>query len=319
MDVCALNPQTSKSVSNIRPNRGDTITYTVQVANTTSEDMSGVSLYDSLPYQFTLVPGSVMVNGIQAADDVVGVPGAVIGDLAPGETVTVSFDARVSDTAQGEPSNYAFFYYNNNSQSTNSANASVYINDGSTLSKTVDKAVAQPGDILTYHMDFTNKQPYEIYNAKIYDYFADGNNYPLVPGSLYVNGVQYPDQILRDGVDVGDVPSGGTVRVTYQVQVPEDAPINSMVLNEAYMNYQYLDEAGNGVYDSTYGNLTFTFVTDDSLVGLPGPEGPAGPQGLRGDTGDMGAPGLTGPRGPVGCCYRGGCYCHDLRCRFCHR
>jgi uncharacterized repeat protein (TIGR01451 family)/fimbrial isopeptide formation D2 family protein len=333
----ALTPP-SKAVDNTTPNFGDNVTYTVTFTNTTAQTMNDVSLYDSMPTDIPLIPGTVTVNGNPAADSVIGYPGTSIGNLAPGATVTIKYQAHVGDNAySGENGNYIFMHYTDAGGvgiNTNGSHASVFIAYTS-LKKSVDKLSAKPGDILTYTLDYTNPYPNTLTNLTLYDYYPHGIYYPVVPGSVYANGINYPDGVLNGGGDLSQITlqPGQTLHVTYQVKVPDNAATNSAITNEASLNGEYTDATGTTYTVGTQANQTTTLVTNDSLVGPPGPQGLPGVPGAKGDPGvpgvpgaqgaqgvpgvpgakgdtgatgakgDTGATGATGPRGPAGCCY----------------
>jgi uncharacterized repeat protein (TIGR01451 family) len=298
----------TKTLSNSNPHPGDVVTFTITLTNTTASAMQNVRLYDSTSSYLILVPGSVTVNNSPAADNVVTNSSTVIGNLAPGAGYTITYQTLIAPDAYGINSNYAFFYYidptTGGTLSTNSSSVYVFIQDGNTLNKSVSQTFADPGDVLTYVLDFTNPNPYPITNIYLNDYYPHGRYYPMVPGSLYINGINYPDDTLYSGVYLPiSIPPGGTIYATYQVQVPFNAPNGEAIINEAYMNYEYTNGAGEIIGRGVQSNLASTLVTDDFPVGPPGPTGPAGPegpQGLQGIAGSTGAQGATGPIGPQG-------------------
>ncbi|MDR0884312.1 MAG: DUF11 domain-containing protein [Oscillospiraceae bacterium] len=304
----AANSPPTKTVDNSTPNLGDDVTYTVTYTNTSTDTMTNVALNDSVSEPIPFVPGSVTVDGAPAPDSVIGRPGtSVIASLAPGQTVTIQYKAHVNGTAvSGRNLNSARIHYTNAAgvaTYTRTVTAYTWVGTGS-LKKTVDQSTAQPGDILNYSIDYTNPYPYPLTDLSFNDYYSPTDYCPIVPGSLYIDGVNYPD-ILNGGGWLSNitVQPGQTVHMTYQVKVPDDEPTNSIIVNYADMRGYYTDAAGVSHNINVFTNQTGTFVTHTPLQGAPGtpgPKGDPGAQGLPGIPGPQGLPGVPGPQGLQG-------------------
>ncbi|MDR0884311.1 MAG: DUF11 domain-containing protein [Oscillospiraceae bacterium] len=295
----------TKTVDNNMPKVGDVVTYTVTFKNTTAAPMSDVALLDTVQDPMPLVPGSVTVNGAPAPDSVIGRPGSSLGTLAPGATVTIQYQVNVKGTIteSGRDFNAASIYYTDaagDTQNTERVLCFVWVGIGS-LKKSVDQSTAKPGDILNFSLDYTNPYPYPLTDASFNDFYAGTQYRPIVPGSLYINGVNYPD-IINGGGMLADVTiqPGQTMHVTYQVKVPDDEPINSIIINEAELRGYYTDPAGVSHNINVFSNQTSTLVTHTPLQGAPGNPGPKGESGAQGLPGIPGPQGLRGVPGPQG-------------------
>ncbi len=97
----------SKAVNVLTPAAGDLITFTLQVANTsTSIDETDVYISDSIPADTTFVPGSITADGAFTGSGVFDVAqNAVVWNAAlfpfspaPNSTATLSFQVRVNPT-----------------------------------------------------------------------------------------------------------------------------------------------------------------------------------------------------------------------------
>ena len=93
---------------------GETILYTLVLKQTAGSPVPQVTIRDSLPAGFKLLPGSVTLNG-KAAADPVGVTGPVLafnlGPLASGQQATLSYRVRAGvGSMQGDGTNRARAY-----------------------------------------------------------------------------------------------------------------------------------------------------------------------------------------------------------------
>ena len=89
-----------KSVDLDFVNPGSVVTYTIVVSNTGDATAEDVELTDSLDSGFSYVPGSTKIDGVTAADPTGSNPFAWnLGDLAEGESITLTYQAKVAADA----------------------------------------------------------------------------------------------------------------------------------------------------------------------------------------------------------------------------
>ncbi len=98
--ITAYDPH--KSADKTRIYAGETVRYTVTLANPGSNPLTNVSVRDIVPQGMAFVPGSVSVNGQSdpAADPATGF---TVPDIPGGETLTVSFSARATSVPPANP------------------------------------------------------------------------------------------------------------------------------------------------------------------------------------------------------------------------
>ncbi len=77
----------------------DTIEFVMRIRNTSAAVVSDVLVRDIVPQGITAVAGSVNLNGSPASDSLIS-SGLMVGSLAPGQEILVSFSGRVIAASQ---------------------------------------------------------------------------------------------------------------------------------------------------------------------------------------------------------------------------
>lgn len=179
-------PSIEKTADVQTANVGDTLTYTVKLMNdeVASSAWKEVVLTDELPDGLTFVDGSVYVDNKAAQhsfeNDLLTVP---LGDIAAGQTVTVTFKATVNNDMYNQTVNNTAVAEGTNGTCEDKDDG-VVVADGRTdlsVVKTVDKSSAKVGDMLTYTVEVSNGTGAEvnIRDVKLTD---------TIPGGLTFRG-----------------------------------------------------------------------------------------------------------------------------------
>ncbi len=197
-------PSIEKTANIKTANVGDTLTYTVKLSNNKSASSAWkeVILTDELPDGLTFVDGSVYVDNKAAQHSFEsGLLTVPLGDIAAGQTVTVTFKAKVNadmynqtiyNTAVAEGTNgIVKDEAGNETGKYEDTDDGVYINKGDTMpyvTKTANVSEAQVGDKITYTVILGNAEGavYEIENADMTD--AIPAELDFVDGSVQVDG-----------------------------------------------------------------------------------------------------------------------------------
>ena len=181
-----------------------------------------VTVNDMLPPETTLVPNSVTVDGVAYA----GALPVVISSISPDQSVTVEFKVTVNSLPAVNPvfniarADYEFFpfagYPATSFSNSNPVAVFIIVRSMSNV-KSVDKAFAVKGDILTYTSVITNTGSIPVTNVIFTDEIPAGTTF--VNGSVTVNGVSFPAYDPQAGFFAANLTPQQSVTVTFQVQV----------------------------------------------------------------------------------------------------
>ena len=150
----------------------------------------------------------------------------IIPTIPAGQTVTVVFKASVSALPAVNPvfniarADYEFFPFAGYSATSfsNSNPAAVFIVVREiTNVKSVDKAFAVKGDILTYTSLISNNGNIPVTNVIFKDDIPAGTTF--LNGSVYIDGVNFPSYNPQTGFFAANLTPQASVTVTFQVQI----------------------------------------------------------------------------------------------------
>ncbi|MDR1700139.1 MAG: DUF11 domain-containing protein, partial [Lachnoclostridium sp.] len=199
-----------KMVDNSVLNVGSITKYTVTLENTGINSLTNVIIKDLIPDGLSLIPGSVMVNGVinTAADPDTGF---TVADIKAKSTLIVTFDVKADYIPLTNPTiNRASVDYNySHIRGGISGRFSTITNDvpitiepaTSDLSiiKTADKNPVKAGTMLTYTLTIMNNGPSNAQNVSIHDPLS-GTEYSTDGGTTWQtwNG-HYEVETLSNG------------------------------------------------------------------------------------------------------------------------
>ena len=160
----------TKAVSDSTPNVGETITYTLTVANSGPDTATGVTVMDLLPTGVTFVSD----NASQGAyDEVTGL--WTVGTLAVAATptlaimVTVNAPNQIVNTATVDGDQFDPNPGNNTSSTSSDPQAADL-----SIVKTVNDPTPNVGEQITFHVSLTNSGPHEATGVRVTDLLPAG-------------------------------------------------------------------------------------------------------------------------------------------------
>ena len=215
----------TKSVSNTSPQLQDVITYTITVTNEGSNRATHVEVTDYLPVGYCTNFTNISNNGIFLSDRIIWLE----LNLAPGESIDLSFDATVSNSALGvEVVNLAevtaMDQTDNDSTPNNldgtpseddEASATFTAGQGSAdleLMKDVDKLIVGPNEEVEFTITVVNHGPNDAFGVSIEDILPEG--YASVHDISH-GGIQAQNRILWT---IAEIPVDEFVSVSFSAR-----------------------------------------------------------------------------------------------------
>jgi uncharacterized repeat protein (TIGR01451 family)/fimbrial isopeptide formation D2 family protein len=218
----AVTKTSVPSATTVSP--GETVTYTVVVKNAGGQTETTAVLTDKLT-NATLVPGSVTVNGVAAADGIV-TAGVSFGSIAPGATTTITYRATVNASAPtGALVTNLATISGDQPCSTTTCSSSSPANTVAPPILTAVKAIngqpngtVLPGETVAYSVTVSNTGATPAFGVTVSDTLATGLT--IVPGSVTVNGATAGNATIAGQlliVPIGSIASGATSVVSFNV------------------------------------------------------------------------------------------------------
>ncbi|MEG7842413.1 DUF11 domain-containing protein [Bacillus mobilis] len=263
----------TKSVNKIFTDIGETLTYSIALANIGNIAATNVLYTDPIPSGTTFIPGSVTVNGVtQAGANPAN--GISVGTIAANSMTTVSFQVFVPSIPQTNPilnsgtTTYQYIPVPNQPavSGTDTTNiVSTQVNNATvTMAKAVDKNFADIGDTLTYTVSFTGTGNTNANNVIFTDVIPTGTTYVL--NSLTIDGTTQVGANPANGVNIGSIPTGSTKTVSFQVVV-NTIPASNVVSNGSSASYQYtVNPSQSPVTKNISSNFVSTQINNANLT-----------------------------------------------------
>ena len=223
----------TKSADKATAKVGDTLTYkiTINNADSASASLENVTMTDAISEYIKFTHGSVQIDGVTAPysyDN--GVLSVNLGDIAPGQTVTITFSAVINTTAYGKAFyNVAVISADNDEDQTVSDDG-VTVEDGvahMSATKTVSKSSARVGDDLTYTVTVGNTETstVNLKNVTMLDVIPEyvSFSYGSVQVDEYSARYSYDNESRQLSIELGDVAPGQVKTVIFSVIVNSTA------------------------------------------------------------------------------------------------
>jgi len=242
-----LDLEILKSVNDVAPTEGDTITYTITVNNTSSQTATNIDITDALPVGVNYVaasatgPGATYTAGTRTLT-------WTIPSLSGGGNISFDFDATVdSGTAGGTVTNTASLTnLDQTEDNTANNNGSVNINPVSfdvAVSKSVDEANPAETSVITYTVNVANLSGSDGTNVLITDALPVGVTY--VAASATGPGVSYDAGTRTITWLIPTLAGSGNINLTFQATV-DNGTAGSTITNTASLTSSDQIDSNNG-------------------------------------------------------------------------
>ncbi|MBS6641701.1 MAG: DUF11 domain-containing protein, partial [Clostridiaceae bacterium] len=282
IDEGEADPIVSKSANVSEAEVGDTFTYEITVKNgdKATAPWKNVTAYDTLPAGVKLI-GNVYINNEVALYKLSGnALSVLIGDLAAGESVTVSFDVQVTDSAAGTT-------LQNSVEVAGDGGSGTATDDGVTVpeeepqnptnptgfyvTKDVDKTVVDVSKgasnekrTATFTITLGNNSSETWKNVILKDTLDTSVVTPVLQNNVYVDGVLNDKWSFADKVfslELGDIEPGQSHKVSLTVRFKNDAG------GKTYVNYA-TGEGDNGNTTGKSPEIEIISPVDDPITDI---------------------------------------------------
>lgn len=232
---------------------GQSMTYTLTAMNSGPSDASGVQIVDTLPENFTLT--SAVAGGIPFTN-ADGVVTFNVGDLASGDTVSVTLTGRISASATGTLLNAVTIGGNESDSDPSNDTATLTTSLTPQFDLAIDKSAssdeAVPGDTFTYEISLDNSGPSHATNVVVTDVLPDGVTF--VSGSL--GGVDATVDGSTVTFDLDTVNAGAGIAGTLVVSIASTT--TGTLVNQVTVSADPGDTNPDNDSDSVHSTLTPT-------------------------------------------------------------
>ncbi|MEH2994140.1 cell surface protein, partial [Bacillus paranthracis] len=266
---------TQKSADKSIVSVGDTITYTTTITNTGNTAATNITFTSAIPASITFIPNSFTINGVQqsGAQPALGV---TIPNIAPGETVTVTFQVNVisvppSNSIMGNDTIlYSYTVDPNGTPITTSISTNIVTNpvlDAMiTMVKSVDQTLVTLGDTITYTTILTNSGNTNATNITFTDLIPDGTTF--ITDSVTIDGITQIGLNPNTGITIGLIAPNSSISIAFQVTATS-TPAQNPIANSATASYTFIADPNAPIVSRTVtSNTVFTTINTATILSL---------------------------------------------------
>ncbi|KMP63922.1 cell surface protein, partial [Bacillus cereus] len=264
---------TQKSADKSIVSVGDTITYTTTITNTGNTAATNITFTSAIPASITFIPNSFTINGVQqsGAQPALGV---TIPNIAPGETVTGTFQVNVisvppSNSIMGNDTIlYSYTVDPNGTPITTSISTNIVTNpvlDAMiTMVKSIDQTLVTLGDTITYTTLLTNIGNTNATNITFTDLIPNGTTF--ITDSVTIGGITQIGLNPNTGITIGSIAPNSSISIVFQVTATS-TPAQNPIANSATASYTFIADPNAPVVSrNVTSNTTFTTINTATIL-----------------------------------------------------
>ncbi|BBK94454.1 hypothetical protein BAPCR_00470 [Bacillus anthracis] len=266
---------TTKSADKSVISVGDTITYTTTITNTGNTAAANIKFTSAIPANTTFIPNSVTINGVQQSG-VQPALGVNIPNIAPGETVTVTFQVNVlsvpsSSSIMGNDTIlYSYTVDPNGTPVTTSTSTNIVTNPVLdaiiTMVKSVDQTLVTLGDTITYTILLTNTGNTNATNITFTDLIPNGTTF--ITDSVTIDGITQIGLNPNTGITIGAIAPNSSISIAFQVTATS-TPVQNPIANSATASYTFIADPNAPIVSRTVtSNTVFTTINTATILSL---------------------------------------------------
>ncbi|WP_033688467.1 beta strand repeat-containing protein, partial [Bacillus cereus] len=266
---------TTKSADKSVISVGDTITYTTTITNTGNTAAANIKFTSAIPANTTFIPNSVTINGVQQSG-VQPALGVNIPNIAPGETVTVTFQVNVlsvpsSSSIMGNDTIlYSYTVDPNGTPVTTSTSTNIVTNPVLdaiiTMVKSVDQTLVTLGDTITYTILLTNTGNTNATNITFTDLIPNGTTF--ITDSVTIDGITQIGLNPNTGITIGAIAPNSSISIAFQVTATS-TPVQNPIANSATASYTFNADPNVPIVSRTVtSNTVFTTINTATILSL---------------------------------------------------
>ncbi|CAM4026536.1 cell surface protein [Bacillus luti] len=264
---------TQKSADKSIISVGDTVTYTTTITNTGNTPATNITFTSAIPASTTFIPNSVTINGNQqfGAQPALGV---TIPNIAPGDTVTVTFQVNVlsvppSSSIMGNDTIlYSYTVDPNGTPVSTSTSTNIVTNPVQdamiTMIKSVDQTLVTLSDTITYTTILMNTGNTNATNITFTDLIPDGTTF--ITDSVTIDDITQIGLNPNTGITIGSIAPNSSISISFQV-IATSTPVQNPIANVATTSYSFIaDPSAPIVTRTATSNTVFTTMNTATIL-----------------------------------------------------
>ncbi len=235
--------EVTDSVDKAIADRGETLSYTINVKNAGETDLTNVLVWINEPNLADYIPGTSTAQGIPggqtaALDDNWIKTNVNLGKVPVGKSVVVKYQTKVAQNAN--PDNIIWSVVAADSDQTDKVQAQAFTKmvfraTAICASKTADKTSVSVGDSVTFTVKVCNQSNINLTDIIVEDKMDPIFKYVAGSTTLYIDGkvIKIDDNWISTHVNIGNLPPTYEATLVYKVTIKDGLKDGQVMKNLA--------------------------------------------------------------------------------------